>query len=86
MLQWTDEAWQDYLYRQSQDKKTISRINKLILDIERGGNMQGIGKPEPLQYDMQGFYSRRIDDKNRLVYIKDREILTIISCRFHYSK
>lgn len=86
MLQWTDEAWKDYLYWQSQDKKTIIRINKLILDIERSGNMQGIGKPEPLQYDMQGFYSRRIDDKNRLVYIKDRETLTIISCRFHYSK
>ena len=84
MLQWTDEAWEDYVYWQSQDNKTIKRINKLIKDIERNGNMQGLGKPEPLQYDMQGFYSRRIDDKNRLVYVKDNDNLTVISCRYHY--
>ena len=84
MLQWTDEAWEDYVYWQSQDNKTIKRINKLIKDIERNGNMQGLGKPEPLQYNMQGFYSRRIDDKNRLVYVKDNDNLTVISCRYHY--
>ena len=84
MLQWTDEAWEDYVYWQSQDNKTIKRINKLIKDIERNGNMQELGKPEPLQYDMQGFYSRRIDDKNRLVYVKDNDNLTVISCRYHY--
>ena len=86
MLQWTDEAWEDYVYWQSQDNKTIKRINKLIKDIERNGNMQGLGKPEPLQYDMQGFYSRRIDDKNRLVYVKDNDNLTVISCRYHYTE
>ena len=63
MLLWTDEAWADYVYWQSQDRKTIKRINQLIKDIERSGNMQGIGKPEPLQYELQGFFSRRIDEK-----------------------
>lgn len=82
---WTDAAWEDYLYWQSQDKKTLKRINSLIKDIERNGNMEGIGKPEPLQYNLQGYYSRRIDDKNRLVYVADDEGLWIISCRYHYA-
>ncbi|MBQ1915994.1 MAG: Txe/YoeB family addiction module toxin [Lachnospiraceae bacterium] len=55
------------------------------LIIERNGNMHGIGKPEPLQYDLQGLYSRRIDDKNRLVYVADGEGLFIVSCRYHYE-
>ncbi|WP_418496785.1 Txe/YoeB family addiction module toxin [Enterocloster sp.] len=84
MLLWTDEAWADYVYWQSQDRKTIKRINQLIKDIERSGNMQGIGKPEPLQYELQGFFSRRIDEKNRLVYVKEEDALTILSCRYHY--
>lgn len=84
MIKWTLEAWNDYLYWQSQDKKTIKRINLLINDIIRNGNMDGIGKPEPLQYEYQGFFSRRIDEKNRLVYINEKEGLVIISCRFHY--
>ncbi len=84
MIKWTLEAWNDYLYWQSQDKKTIKRINLLINDIIRNGNMDGIGKPEPLQYEYQGFFSRRIDEKNRLVYINERDGLVIISCRFHY--
>lgn len=83
---WTDEAWKDYLYWQNQDKKTLKRINKLIEDIERNGNVEGIGKPEPLLYDLQGFYSRRIDETNRLVYVVDSNGLNIISCRFHYEK
>ena len=83
---WTDEAWKDYLYWQNQDKKTLKRINKLIEDIERNGNVEGIGKPEPLLYDLQGFYSRRIDETNRLVYVVDSNCLNIISCRFHYEK
>ena len=82
---WTDAAWGDYLYWQTQDKKTPKRINKLILDIERNGNMHGIGKPEPLQYDLQGYFSRRIDDQNRLVYVVDDAGLNIISCRYHYE-
>ena len=86
MLSWTDEAWEDYIYWQSQDKKTITRINKLIKDIERNGNMQGIGMPEPLRYNLQGLYSRRIDDKNRLVYVMEDDVLTIISCRYHYGE
>lgn len=82
---WTDEAWDDYLYWQTQDKKTIKKINELIKDIERNGNMEGTGKPEPLKYDLQGYYSRRIDDKNRLVYVSDDTGLNIISCRYHYE-
>ena len=83
---WTDEAWKDYLYWQNQDKKTLKRINKLIEDIERNGNVDGIGKPEPLLYDLQGFFSRRIDETNRLVYVIDENGLNIISCRYHYEK
>ena len=81
---WTDNAWEDYLYWQTQDKKTIKKINELIKDIERNGNTEGIGKPEPLLYDLQGFYSRRIDAKNRIVYVVDEDGLNIISCRYHY--
>ena len=69
---WSDEAWEDYLYWQLQDKKTLKRINLLIKDIERNINA-GIGKPEQLKNNLQGFWSRRIDDKNRLIYrIKNR--------------
>jgi toxin YoeB len=63
---WFDEAWEDYLYWQTQDKKTIKRINALLKDIERG-SFDGIGKPEPLKGDLRGFWSRRIDDVNRFV-------------------
>ena len=63
---WTDDGWADYLYWQSQDKKTLKRINELIKDIERNGVLNGIGKPEALKY-RKGF-SRRIDETNRLVY------------------
>ncbi len=83
---WTDEAWKDYLYWQNQDKKTLKRINKLIEDIERNGNVNGIGKPEPLLYDLQGLFSRTIDETNRLVYVIDENGLNIISCRYHYEK
>ncbi len=69
---WQDNAWEDYLYWQKQDKKTLKRINQIIKDIER--NMyEGIGKPELLTGNLAGFWSRRIDDKNRIVYrIKNR--------------
>ena len=80
---WTDDGWADYLYWQSQDKKTLKRINELIKDIERNGVLNGIGKPEALKY-RKGF-SRRIDETNRLVYvINENGILWIISCRGHY--
>ena len=57
---WTDNAWDDYLYCQTQDKKTLKKINELLKDIERNGNMEGIGKQEPLSYDLQGYFRRRI--------------------------
>jgi toxin YoeB len=82
-LAWTDEAWADYVYWQSQDRKTLTRINKLIEDTKRQP-FEGIGKPEPLRENLSGFWSRRIDDSNRLVYAVDNEFLTIISSRYHY--
>jgi len=81
---WHDEAWEDYLYWQQQDKKTLKRINQLIKDIERNGN-EGIGKPEPLKYYDQGCWSRRIDDTNRLVYFIEGGQIYILQCRTHYG-
>jgi toxin YoeB len=85
ILAWTQEAWSDYVYWQGQDKKTLKRINKLISATQRSP-FEGIGKPEPLKENLAGFWSRRIDDSNRLVYIVDNNRLTIISCRYHYEK
>lgn len=82
-LAWTDESWDGYIYWQSQDRKTLKRINKLIEDVKRQP-FEGIGKPEPLRENLSGFWSRRIDDTNRLVYAVDDEFITIISCRYHY--
>ncbi|MBF0352973.1 MAG: Txe/YoeB family addiction module toxin [SAR324 cluster bacterium] len=82
-LAWTDEAWEGYLYWQSQDKKTLKRINKLVEDIKRQP-FDGIGKPEALRENLSGFWSRRIDDTNRLVYAVDEIYITVISCRYHY--
>ncbi len=83
LLSWTDEAWGDYVYWQSQDKKTLKRINLLIKAIQRDP-FAGIGKPEPLKENLAGFWSRRIDDTNRLVYAVDDLAITVISCRYHY--
>lgn len=82
-LAWTDEAWSDYVYWQTQDKKTLKRINRLITDTKRDP-FGGIGKPEPLRENLSGFWSRRIDETNRLVYAVDDDYLTIIACRYHY--
>ncbi|MDW5285493.1 Txe/YoeB family addiction module toxin [Alteromonas macleodii] len=82
LLSWTDEAWNSYVYWQSQDKKTLKRINKLISDVKRSP-FNGIGKPEPLKENLAGFWSRRIDDTNRLVYAVDDTAITVISCRYH---
>jgi len=82
-LAWTDEAWSDYIYWQSQDKKTLKRINRLINETRRTP-FAGIGKPEALRENLSGFWSRRIDDTNRLVYAVTDEYLTIISYRYHY--
>jgi len=83
-LAWTDEAWKDYVYWQSQDKKTLKRINKLIDAVKRDP-FRGIGKPEALKETLSGFWSRRIDEANRLVYAVTDQYITIISCRYHYS-
>ena len=83
ILAWTDEAWDSYVYWQKQDKKTLKRINKLI-KATKSNPFEGIGKPEPLKENLSGFWSRRIDDTNRLVYAVNDKYLTIISCRFHY--
>ena len=83
---WTDQGWDDYLYWQQQDKKTLKKINGLILDIERNGVARGLGKPEALKGDLQGFYSRRIDEQHRLVYnLAPDGSLCIIACRGHYQ-
>ena len=82
---WFDEAWDDYMYWQTQDKKTLKRINQLIRDIERGNGFDGIGKPEPLKNEFSGFWSRRIDDCNRLIYRIVGDTLEILSCRGHYK-
>ncbi|MCL2669546.1 MAG: Txe/YoeB family addiction module toxin [Syntrophaceae bacterium] len=80
---WDDDAWADYLYWQTQDKKTLKRINNLLKDIDRQP-FSGIGKPEPLTGNLSGYWSRRIDDSNRIVYrIKDSRI-EIIQCSTHY--
>ncbi len=83
LLAWTDEAWKDYVYWQGQDNKTLKRINKLLSDAKRSP-FEGIGKPEPLKENLSGFWSRRIDETNRLVYAVTDANLTIISCRYHY--
>lgn len=82
-LKFTPESWETYVYWQTQDKKTLKRINDLIKDAQRSP-FKGIGKPEALRYNLSGFWSRRIDEANRLVYeVRDDE-LVIISCRYHY--
>jgi toxin YoeB len=83
VLAWTQAAWTDYLYWQTQDKKTLKRINRLINDSIRSP-FEGIGKPEPLKENLSGFWSRRIDERHRLVYAVDENRLTILSCRYHY--
>ena len=81
---WFDEAWEDYLYWQLQDKKMLKRINTLLKDIERN-SFEGLGKPEPLKGELSGFWSRRIDDTHRLVYRIRGGVLEVLSCRGHYD-
>ena len=83
-LTWTEIAWQDYLYWQTQDKRTLKRINMLIQDILRN-KFDGIGKPEPLKHEFQGCCSRRIDAENRLVYSATDDTIIIYQCRTHYK-
>ena len=83
LLTWTDFAWEQYEELQEKDKRLIKKINILIKDIKRNGN-EGIGKPEPLQHELSGYWSRRIDDKNRLVYKVSDNQITIVACANHY--
>ena len=81
---WTNAAWSDYLHWQGQDKRMSRRIDRLIADTMRSP-FEGIGKPEALKENLAGFWSRRIDEANRLVYSVDDIHVTIISCRYHYD-
>ena len=83
-FQFSERAWSEYLYWQVQDKKTLKRINALLQDIERNG-YSGIGKPEGLKGDLSGFWSRRIDDTNRIVYRQSGDVIEIIQCKGHYD-
>lgn len=80
---WTDVAWEDYVWWQTQDKKTLRRINKLIKEIDRKP-FEGLGKPEPLKFDLSGLWSRRIGQTNRLVYEVTDDTVLFHSCRDHY--
>ena len=83
-LLWEERAWEDYLYWQTQDKKTLKRLNTLIKDIQRSP-FEGLGKPEPLKGNLSGLWSRRIDDTNRIVYYEQNEVVYIIACKGHYE-
>lgn len=78
-------AWEQYVSWQKQDKRTLKRINDLLRDIIRTGGFDGLGKPEPLRGDLSGFWSRRIDSVNRLVYSIDENTCQVIQCKGHYD-
>jgi toxin YoeB len=82
-LIWSDKSWEEYLTWQSTDKKVLKKINSLIKDIKRDP-FEGIGKPEPLKYELQGCWSRRVTDEHRLVYEVENDALYIVSCKYHY--
>ena len=82
-LLWEDRAWDDYLYWQAQDKKILKRINVLIEEMKRTP-FEGRGKPEPLKGNLSGYWSRRIDDVNRIVYFEENHMIYVITCRGHY--
>ena len=84
-LLFTPSAWEDYLFWQNQDKKTLRRINTLIQSILRTP-FEGEGKPEPLRGDLSGKWSRRIDGQNRIVYVVGEDKVTILQCRTHYDE
>lgn len=83
-LSFSEKAWADYLYWQTQDRKTLKRINQLLQDIQRSP-FSGIGKPEALKGDLSGLWSRRIDDCNRVVYRISDGVIEVIQCRSHYN-
>jgi len=83
LLAWSENAWQDYLYWQNTDKKTLKRINTLVKDIMRN-HFEGIGSPEPLKHNWSGYWSRRIDREPRLIYKITDTMIIIAQCRYHY--
>ena len=84
MLSWTSKGWEDYLYWQERgEKRQIKRINKLIKDV-MGNPFEGIGKPEALKDNLTGYWSRRIDAKNRLIYSYENKQIIIFSCKDHF--
>ena len=84
-VKFSADAWAEYVYWQGLDKRTLKRINELLRDIARNGH-HGIGKPEALKGDLSGYWSRRIDDRHRLVYRIDAEICEVIQCKGHYDE
>lgn len=78
-----DEAWEDYVWWHENERKMITRINRLIRDMRRSP-YEGLGNPEPLRHDLSGFWSRRIDQEHRLVYVVDEDVITILQVRHHY--
>ncbi len=82
-LIFADEAWDDYLYWQKQDRRMVERINKLIQETQRDP-FNGVGKPEPLKHALAGFWSRRITDEHRMVYKMEDGALLIAQLRYHY--
>lgn len=85
ILVWDEAAWEDYLPWQTEDRRTLKRINRLIKDITRNGNT-GIGKPEALKHGLSGYWSRRITDEHRLVYTIGGDEIRIAACRYHYGR
>ena len=83
MISWVEGAWEDYLYWQGEDRKTLKRINLLIKEIERNP-FDGIGDPEPLRHHLSGYWSRRIDREHRLIYKVVNKEVVIFQCRYHY--
>jgi toxin YoeB len=83
IISWAEKAWEDYLYWQANNKKTLQRINLLIKEVKRHP-FSGIGEPEPLRHNWSGYWSRRIDREHRLVYKQNEETITIVQCRYHY--
>lgn len=81
---WEDDAWQEYLEWQEEDKKTLRKINRLVKDIQRSP-FDGIGHPEPLAGNLAGWWSRHIDEQNRIVYADDGKNTVILACKGHYD-
>ncbi len=83
-IQFSSKGWEDYLYWQETDKKTLKKLHELMKDVSRSP-YEGIGKPEPLKHALRGFWSRRITDEHRLVYKVEGNVLYVVQARYHYE-